>query len=368
MPIAKNVNLKDLAEITHGFVGADLSSLAKEAAMTLLRRVYPDLKLEEDQPIPREVLEKLIVAKSDFYEALKVVRPSALREVLIEVPNVNWEDVGGMEDLKQELAEAIEWPLKHPEVFSNMGVRPPKGILIYGAPGTGKTLMAKAVANESKANFILVKGPELLSKWVGESEKAVRKIFEKARQTSPTIIFFDEIDSLAPRRGMSQDSSVTERVVNQLLTEMDGMIELDSIVILAATNRPDMLDTALLRPGRFDRIILAPAPTLKAREEILKVHTKNMPLDKGISIKGLARETEGYVGADLEAVCREAALLALREDIKAKKVSKKHFNDALKKVSPSITKDVADAYKNLLNQFRAARGKEMKDTKPSYYG
>ena len=368
MPIAKNVNLKDLAEITHGFVGADLSSLAKEAAMTLLRRVYPDLKLEEDQPIPREVLEKLIVAKSDFYEALKVVRPSALGEVLIEVPNVNWEDVGGMEDLKQELAEAIEWPLKHPEVFSNMGVRPPKGILIYGAPGTGKTLMAKAVANESKANFILVKGPELLSKWVGESEKAVRKIFEKARQTSPTIIFFDEIDSLAPRRGMSQDSSVTERVVNQLLTEMDGMIELDSIVILAATNRPDMLDTALLRPGRFDRIILAPAPTLKAREEILKVHTKNMPLDKGISIKGLARETEGYVGADLEAVCREAALLALREDIKAKKVSKKHFNDALKKVSPSITKDVADAYKNLLNQFRAARGKEMKDTKPSYYG
>ncbi len=368
MPLTKNVNLKEFAEITHGFVGADLAALAKEAAMTLLRRIYPDLKLEEDQPIPREVLEKLKVSKKDFIEALKVVRPSAMREVLIEVPNVNWDDVGGMEDVKQELEEAIEWPLKHPDVFKRMGVRPPKGILLYGAPGTGKTLMAKAVAHESKANFILVKGPELLSKWVGESEKAVRKIFEKARQTSPTIIFFDEIDSLAPRRGMSQDNNVTERVVNQLLTEMDGMIELDNIVILAATNRPDMLDTALLRPGRFDRIILAPAPSEKARLEIFKVHTKDMPLDKDVKIEELAKETEGYVGADIEAVCREAALLALRKDIKSKKVNKEHFDAALKKVSPSVTKEVADAYKDLLNQFRSARGKEMKDTKPTYYG
>lgn len=368
MPIAKNVNLKELAEITHGFVGADLASLAKEAAMTLLRRIYPDLKLEEDQPIPKETLEKLIVAKKDFIEALKVVRPSAMREVLIEVPNVDWEDVGGMEDVKQELEEAIEWPLKHPEVFSNMGIRPPKGILLYGAPGTGKTLMAKAVAHESKANFILVKGPELLSKWVGESEKAVRKIFEKARQTSPTIIFFDEIDALAPRRGLSQDNNVTERVVNQLLTEMDGMIELDNIVILAATNRPDMLDTALLRPGRFDRIILANAPNLKARLEIFKIHTKDMPLEKDVDIKELAKDADGYVGADIEAVCREAALLALRKDIKAKKVGKKHFEDAMKKVSPSITKEVAESYKNLLGQFRAARGKEMRESKPSYYG
>ena len=367
-PIAIGRELKEFADITHGFVGADLSALAKEAAMTLLRRIYPDLKLEEDQPIPREALEKLKVEKRDFIEALKVVRPSAMREVLIEVPNVDWDDVGGMENVKQELEEAIEWPLKHPEVFKRMGVRPPKGILLYGAPGTGKTLMAKAVAHESKANFILVKGPELLSKWVGESEKAVRKIFEKARQTSPTIIFFDEIDSLAPRRGMSQDSSVTERVVNQLLTEMDGMIELDNIVILAATNRPDMLDTALLRPGRFDRIILSPAPSEKARLEIFKIHSKDMPLDKDVDIKIMSKETDGYVGADIEAVCREAALLALRTDIKAKIVSKKHFDAALKKVSPSITKEVADAYQDLLNQFRSARGKEMKDTKPSYYG
>jgi transitional endoplasmic reticulum ATPase len=368
MPLTKNVVLKEFAEITHGFVGADLSALAKEAAMTLLRRIYPDLKLEEDQPIPREVLEKLKVSKKDFIEALKVVRPSAMREVLIEVPNVTWEDVGGMEDIKQELEEAIEWPLKHPDVFKKMGVRPPKGILLYGAPGTGKTLMAKAVAHESKANFILVKGPELLSKWVGESEKAVRKIFEKARQTSPTIIFFDEIDSLAPRRGISQDSNVTERVVNQLLTEMDGMIELDNIVILGATNRPDMLDTALLRPGRFDRIILSSAPDEKARLEIFKIHTKDMPLEKDVDINEMAKQSEGYVGADIEAVCREAALLALRKDIKASKVNKKNFEAALKKVSPSITKEVADAYQDLLNQFRSARGKEMKDTKPSYYG
>ncbi len=368
MPLTKNVNLKEIAEITHGFVGADLSALAKEAAMNLLREIYPDLKLEEDKPIPKESLEKLRVSKNDFIEALKVVRPSALREVLIEVPNVKWDNIGGLVEVKQELIEAVEWPLKQPAVFVRMGIKPPKGILLYGPPGTGKTLLAKAVASESKANFILVKGPELLSKWVGESEKAVRKIFEKARQTSPTIIFFDEIDSLAPRRGMDNDSHTSERVVNQLLTEMDGMVELHNIVIIGATNRPDILDTALLRPGRFDRIILVSGPDIKSRLEILKIHTKNMPLGKDVDLNYIAKQTEGYAGADLEAVCREAAMLALRKDIKAEKIGKVFFDAAIEKVSPSITKEIEEAYKELKTQFKSARGKEMKESKPAYYG
>ncbi|MBW2978298.1 CDC48 family AAA ATPase, partial [Candidatus Woesearchaeota archaeon] len=250
MPLAKEVKLEEIAEITYGFVGADLSALAKEAAMIVLRKVLPELRLEEDSAIPKEILEKLQINTDDFYQALKTVRPSAMREVLVEIPTVKWTDIGGLENVKQELIEAVEWPLKHPDSFKRMGVNPPKGILLYGAPGTGKTLLAKAVANESKANFILVKGPELLSKWVGESEKAVREVFKKARQTSPTIIFFDEIDALAPRRGMTSDAHATERVVNQILTEMDGLEEMHDVVIIAATNRPDIVDPALLRPGR----------------------------------------------------------------------------------------------------------------------
>ncbi|MEM4397369.1 MAG: CDC48 family AAA ATPase, partial [Candidatus Woesearchaeota archaeon] len=362
-------DLEDIAEITHGFVGADLSALAKEAAMNLLRSIYPDLKLEEDQPIPKEVLEKLKVSKKYFIEALKVVRPSALREVLIEVPNVKWENVGGLDDVKQKLKEAVEWPLNNSAIFTKMGIRPPKGILLYGPPGTGKTLLAKAVANESKANFILVKGPELMNKWVGESEKAVRKVFEKARQASPAIIFFDEIDALAPRRGFdASEGHVSDKVVNQLLTEIDGMVELHNIVVIGATNRPDMLDTALLRPGRFDRILLVPAPDEKGRLEILKIHTKGMPLAKDVDLEELAKKLEGYVGADIEGICREAAMIALRENIKADKIYLKHFEEAIKEVSPSVSKEVDAAYRDLQSQFRAARGKEMKETKPAYYG
>ncbi len=368
MPLDKDVVLKDLAAVTYGFVGADLAALAREAAMIVLRRILPDLKLKEAEPIPKETLEKLYITQKDFREALKMVRPSAMREVLIEMPNVKWNDIGGLDEVKQELKEAVEWPLKHPEAFKRLGVRPPRGIMIYGAPGTGKTLLAKAVATESEANFILVKGPELLSKWVGESEKAVRKVFDKARQTAPTIIFFDEIDSLAPRRGMSSDAHVTQRVVNQILTEMDGLIDLNDVVVLAATNRPDMLDTALLRPGRFDRIILTPVPDEETRKAIFGVHTKSMPLSKDVSIAKLASETDNYVGADIEAVCREAAMLALRKDMKCKDVAMKHFKEALEKVAPSADEGMAKAYADLRQKFKAARGKEMEEAKPTYFG
>jgi len=369
MPLDKDVNLKRLSEVTHGFVGADLASLSKEAAMIVLRRALPDMNLKEDEAIAQELLDKLFIHQKDFLEALKVVRPSAMREVLIQVPNVHWDDVGGLNDVKQELKEAVEWPLKHEDAFSRLGVKPPKGVLLYGPPGTGKTLLAKAVANESEANFILIKGPEMLSKWVGESEKAVRKIFEKARQASPSIIFFDEIDSIAPRRGGSGgESNVTERVVNQLLTEMDGLQELTDVVIVAATNRPDIIDTALLRPGRFDRIIYAPVPDKETRKKIFSVHTKPMKLDKDVDLNALAERTEGYVGADIEAVCREAAIMALRKDIKAKNVRMEFFDEALNKVGPSTTKDIEDAYKELEQHFRSAQGARMKEEKPSYYG
>ena len=369
MPLAKDVNLKQLASVTHGFVGADLSSLTKEAAMNVLRRLLPDLNLDEDKAIEPKVLEKLLIKMSDFTEALKVVRPSALREVFVETPQTTWKDVGGLTEVKQELIEAVEWPIKHKNEFKKLGVNPPKGVLLYGPPGTGKTLLAKAVAKEAESNFISVKGPELLSKWVGESEKAVREIFKKARQASPTIIFFDEIDSIAPRRTQgSEDGKTTERVVNQLLTEMDGLQELAEIVIIAATNRPDILDPALLRPGRFDRILLVGSPSAEARKGIFEVHTKNVPLAKDVDFAHLVDITEGYVGADIESVVREAAMLALRKDIKAVKVTKADFDDAVKKVRPSVTKEVENAYKELENQFRSATGKRMREEKPSYYG
>ncbi|MFA6023316.1 MAG: CDC48 family AAA ATPase [Candidatus Pacearchaeota archaeon] len=351
MPITKDVKLDELAAITHGFVGADLSALAKEAAMSVLRRVLPKLELKEDEEIPQETLEQLKVTAKDFQEALKIVRPSAMREVLIETPNINWEDVGGLDNIKQELKEAVEWPLQYPESFKRIGIRAPRGILLYGPPGTGKTLLAKAVAKESEANFIQVKGPSLLSMWVGKSEEGVRKIFERARQVAPCIIFFDEIDSLAPRRGTDSGTKVTERVLNQILAEMDGLEELNNVTVIGATNRPDMLDTALLRPGRFDRILLVQAPNREGRLQILKIHTKKMPLAKDVSIEDLADKIEGFVGADIENFVREAAMLALRDDIEVKQVSKKYFDLALAKVKPSVTKGDMELYNKIEENY-----------------
>ena len=371
-PESINAEYKDIARITHGFVGADLNALAKEAAMIVLRRILPELKVEgveDGQEIPKEILEKLMVTQKDFFESLKVVRPSAMREVLVETPDVSWTDIGGLEDVKSKLKEAVEWPLKTPEAFKRMGIRPPRGILLYGPPGTGKTLLAKAVAKESEANFILVNGPSLLSKWVGESEKAVREIFRKARQTAPTILFFDEIDALAPKRsGHSQDSNTTERLVNQMLTEMDGLESLNDVVVIAATNRPDMVDPALLRQGRFDRVILTPVPDQESRKNIFDIYLKRMPLSKDVDAEELASKTEGYVGADIEGVCREAAMIALREDMKAKEVIMEHFVKALDVVKASVDEEIEEAYNQLANYFSSARAKQITEDKHGYVG
>jgi len=338
MPLAEDVDLNELTEVTHGFVGADLEALCKEAAMRVLRRVLPEV--QTDKEVPQEILDKMVLNKKDFKDALKEIQPSALREVLVQIPDVSWDDVGGLSAAKQELKEAVEWPLKNPDKFKKFGITPPKGVLLTGIPVTGKTLLAKAVANESDANFISVKGPELLSKWVGDSEKGIREVFRKARQTAPTVIFFDEIDAIASTRGDSLDSGVTQRVVNQLLTEMDGMEELHDISVIAATNRPDIIDPALLRPGRFDRHVEVGLPDQKSREAIFKVHTKDMPLAEDVDIKELAEKTEGFVGADIEAVCREAVMLTLREDIESEEVYMSEFEKAMKKVKPIKEKEL----------------------------
>jgi transitional endoplasmic reticulum ATPase len=366
MPLTEDVNLESIAKVTHGFVGADLEALSKEAAMRSLRRVLPEINMEQSK-IPVEVLNKIKITNKDFENSLKDVQPSAMREVQIQRPNIKWDEIGGLTEVKEELAEAIEWPLKHADLFSQADVKPPKGLLLYGPPGTGKTMIAKAVATTSEANFISIKGPELLSKWVGESEKGLREIFRKSRQAAPCIVFFDELDAVAPRRGRSEgDAHVTERVISQMLTEMDGLEDLKGVVVIGATNRPDIIDEALLRPGRFDRILEVPFPDKEAIKEILKIHTKKKPLDSTVNLDRLVELTEGYTGADIAAVVNAAAMSAIKEHVAAinerdkkqvgegenkttamageedkkkenLKISMKHFETALGKIKRKIT-------------------------------
>jgi transitional endoplasmic reticulum ATPase len=363
MPLAKDVDLQRLADISHGFVGADLLALAKEAAIRALRRVLPEINLSAES-IPGETINKIIVTMQDFMDVIKEMEPSAMREVFVEIPDVKWEDVGGLNDVKQELMEAVEWPLKYQGLFSYADATPPKGILLYGPPGTGKTLLAKAAANESEANFISIKGPELLSKWVGESEKGVREVFRKARQAAPCIIFFDELDAIAPHRGADfGDSHVTERVISQLLTELDGLEILTNVVVIGATNRPDIIDPALLRPGRFDRLLYVSPPDYESRIQIIKIHTKKKPLAEDFKIEEMAANTDGYTGADIASVVSAAVMLALREHVtkykdpkeaekKAQelKIHMKHFEEAMKKVRPLSSQELS-MYKNIASRF-----------------
>ena len=426
MPMKKDCNLDDLADITYGYVGADLMALARESAMNALRRYLPEIDLEN--PIPTEILEKIEVTMDDFKNAHRGIEPSAMREFLIEIPKVSWNDIGGLEDIKQQLREAVEWPLTKPEVFKRMGITPPRGILLYGPPGTGKTLLAKAVANESKANFISIKGPEVMSKWVGESEKAVRELFKKARQVAPTIVFLDELDSIAPMRGSDTGTHVHDSVVNQLLTSIDGLESMEGVVVIGATNRPDIIDVGLLRPGRFDRLVLIHAPDEKARLEIFKIHTKVMPIDitkeelkeieqdlKNLKIEvlsekekiisigtegevlsqgdtdkidkkeaknkidikklsgkdkllyWLAAKTDNYSGADIESLCREAAMLAIRVDEKAKIVSKKYFDRAMENVRASITPNIVKFYDRISETLGSGIAKKDKSEKDIQY-
>ena len=364
MPLAKDVNLEKLADISHGFVGADLQSLSKEAGIGALRKILPEIDLSSES-IPVETLRKIIVTMQDFMDVVKEMEPSAMREVFVEVPDVQWEDIGGLSSIKQELQEAVEWPLKYQGVFTYADAVPPKGILLYGPPGTGKTLIAKAAANESEANFISIKGPELLSKWVGESEKGVREVFRKARQAAPCLIFFDEVDAIAPRRGGSfgGDSHVTERLISQLLTELDGLEILTNVVVIAATNRPDIIDPALLRPGRFDRLLYVPPPDRDSRLQIIKIHTKKKPLADDVDTTQLAGATEGYTGADIASLSSAAVMLALREHVskyedpkeadshvQELKIQMKHFEEAMKKIRPLSTQELS-MYKRIAEHF-----------------
>ncbi|MDG3547660.1 CDC48 family AAA ATPase [Methanobacterium formicicum] len=364
MPLSDDVDINELAETTHGFVGADLAALCREAAMHALRRVLPDIDLQE-QRIDPEILEKLFVTSNDFMDSMKSINPSALREVFIEVPNVHWEDIGGLDELKESLKEVVEWPLSNISSFQRIGIQPSKGILLFGPPGTGKTMLTKAVATESQANFISVKGSEILSKWFGESERKIAEIFKKAKQASPCIVFFDEIDAIAPIRGSAAgEPRVTERMVNTILSEMDGLEELRGVVVIGATNRPDLMDPALLRPGRFDEVVLVPPPDENARKEILKVHTGHMSLDEDVKLKELAKKTEGYSGADIEVLCRKAGMIALHEDMNIQKVFYRHFKEALKKINPSTTPKTKEYYQQIAQKL--GRGLEPKKVREEF--
>jgi transitional endoplasmic reticulum ATPase len=365
MPLEEGMGLERLAAVTHGFVGADLAALAREAAMHALRRALPHVDPETGD-IPADILQSLYVTQADFDMALAEISPSALREVLVEKPNVRWDDVGGLAKVKMQLREAVEAPLKHPEVFEEMGIRAPKGVLLFGPPGTGKTLLAKAVATESEANFISVRGPEIFNKYVGESEKAVREIFKKARQTAPCVLFFDEIDAIMTARGQRDDTGVSQRIVNQFLAEMDGMQALQGVLVIGATNRADMVDPAVLRPGRFDSVVFVPPPDEAARREILVVHTKNMPLAKDVNLDKLADMTEGYSGADIEGLCREAAMAAVRDEWKAKPVAMKHFEAAMDEVRPSISPDDMKRYEGVAELVKKRQPQKQSDVLPGY--
>lgn len=359
MPLTPDVDIDELSDLTYGFVGADIAAMCKEAAMNVLRRVLPKVDMK-DQTIPPEILDQLRVTRQDFDVAMKIVQPSALREIMIEVPNVTWDKIGGLGDVKMLLREAVEWPLRYSESFRRIGIEAPKGVLLYGPPGTGKTLLAKAIANESQANFITAKGSDLLSKWYGESEKHIMEVFKKARQVAPSVVFLDELDALAPVRGSAAgEPRVTERIVNQLLSELDGLEELRGVVVLGATNRPDIIDPALLRPGRFDEMILVPVPDRSARREIFKVHMARMPIAKDVNIDELVDKTDNFTGADIASVCRKAGRLALREDLQAAIVKKKHFVEALKTTEPSVTEDAIRYYQNIGGELKRKGSKEI---------
>jgi len=364
MPLEEDVNLDDYSEITHGFVGADIMAVCREAAMFSLRRILPKINL--DEPIPSEIIQELNIKDDDFVKATNMTEPSAMREVMVEIPNASWGDIGGLEEIKEELREAVEWPLKYPKLFEKAGIRPLNGILLFGPPGCGKTLLAKAIANESKLNFIAIKGPEIFSKWVGESERAVREIFRKARQAAPSIIYFDEIDAISAGRGAYESTHTFASIVNQILVEMDGIENRKGIVTIASTNRPDIVDPAFLRPGRFDRLIYVKEPDFEARMRILEVHTKNMPLNEDVSLKEIAQNTVGYSGADLENVCREAGMQAIREKMETlEKIENKHFEFALSKIKSTLPKEMTERYESIAKQITESRN--ITESKADFY-